>query len=156
MTQSISQLASWPYTEKGLPPVTTNEKHWLQFWDPYMFCKIANHWPGGCIKTRVRGISSHFHDGVPMRCMFEIFHKTIRPQETPSMDLISFRVINVTQNSIEKTIMWHTVVHVKSDVNIVTLTLNIKDTWTNTSKYSTRTKNIRVLNVRRNIRINET
>jgi len=73
MTQPISQLASWPYTEKGLPLVTANEKYWLQFWDPYivMFCKIANHWPGGCIKTRVRGISSHFHYGVPMQSLFQ-------------------------------------------------------------------------------------
>ena len=71
MTQPISQLASWRYTEKRLPVITTNEKHWLQFWEPYivMFCKIANHWPGGFIETRVRGISSHFHDGVPMQCL---------------------------------------------------------------------------------------
>jgi hypothetical protein len=30
-TQPISQLASWPYKEKGLPVVTANEKHGLQF-----------------------------------------------------------------------------------------------------------------------------
>ena len=56
------------YGEKT-PVITANEKHWLQFWDPYivMFCKIANHWSGGFIKSRVRGISSHFHDGVPMQ-----------------------------------------------------------------------------------------
>ena len=65
-------FATWkPYTEKRLLLVTANEKQWLQFWDPYMFCKIANHWPGGIIKTRVRGISSHFHDGVPMQRLFQ-------------------------------------------------------------------------------------
>ena len=67
MMQPIPQLATWPYTEKGLPLIAANEKHWLQFWNPYMFCKITNHWPGEFIKTRVRGISSHFHDGVPMQ-----------------------------------------------------------------------------------------
>jgi len=30
---------------------------------------MANHWQGGIIKTRVRGISSHFHDGVRMQCL---------------------------------------------------------------------------------------
>jgi hypothetical protein len=86
MTQPISQLVSWPYTEKRLPLVTANEKHWLQFWDPYivMFCKIANHWPWGFMETRVRGISSHFHDGVPMQrlCQYLLqkrwFEKTQR------------------------------------------------------------------------------
>ena len=82
----ISQLASWPYTEKGLPLITAIEKDFLQFWDPHivMFCKIANHWPGGFMETRVRGISSHFHDGVPMQrlCQYLLqkrwFEKTQR------------------------------------------------------------------------------
>ena len=44
-----------------------------------MFCEIANHWPGWFIKTRIRGISSYFHDGVPMQRLFQdLLHKEVQ------------------------------------------------------------------------------
>lgn len=145
MTQPISQLTSWPYTDKVLPLDTANERHWLQFWNTYKnpctsYFDSFSRW-----SSNATYVSKSSH-GNP----------TSIDTETPSMNRISFHVINVTHNSIEKIIMWHTVVHVKSDVNIVVLTLNTKDTWTITSIYNTRTKNICVLNVGKNILRNET